>query len=278
MCAICKKSVCPDCKAPISLDMNNKIICKFCYEDLEKIQKKIKENSEPKAKVVESPGIMERLFGMFSPPPEKECNDPVHLADTILGACIACRKNICPECQCKDAKMTSGYICKSCYRSLYDVQGELERDRKAKLIGSIRGFFFKIGRTARNLGLIIAVTVAISIFLGSCGMWLFYQLHAESFDVAKSDWQNSKYSLFFKEDIPDILHEAKDRFVFNWENMNDPTADFETTHRKKFEEKYESIFQEKVPETKTIKDIVDAIREVKDVMRAQEAQEGNQKK
>lgn len=278
MCAICKKSVCPDCKAPISLDMNNKILCKFCYEDLEKIQKKIKENSEPKIKIEDRPSIIDKICNMFSPPPEKECNDPVHLSETILGACIACRKNICPECQCKDAKMTTGFICKACYRSLYDVQGELARDRKAKLIGSIRGFFFKIGRTTRTFTLVFIVVSAIILFLGVCGFWMFYQLHAESFDVAKSDWQKGKYSLFFKEDVPDILYEGKDRLLFNWNNMNDPTADFEATHRKKFEEKYESIFQEKVPETKTIKDIIDAIREVKDVMKAQEEQEGNQKK
>ena len=278
MCAICKKSVCPDCRAPISLDMNNKMLCKFCYEDLEKIQKKIKENNEPKIKIEDRPSIIDRLCNMFSPPPEKVCNDPVHLSETLLGACIACRKNVCSECFNKDAKMTSGYICKNCYRSLYDVQGELARDRKAKFIGSIRGFFFKIGRSIKIWGLIIAVVIAITLFIGTCGFWMFYQLHAESFDVAKSDWQKGKYSLFFKEDVPDILYEGKDRLLFNWNNMNDPTADFEATHRKKFEEKYESIFQEKAPETKTIKDIIDAIREVKDVMKAQEEQEGNQKK
>jgi len=278
MCAICKKSVCPDCKAPITLDMNNKIICKFCYEDLEQIQKKIKDNNEPKAKVEESPPFLDRLFNLFSPPPEKECNDPVHLHETLLGSCIACRKNVCQECYCKDAKMTSGYICKNCYRSLYDVQGELARDRKAKFIGSIRGFFFKIGRTTRNFSLVIAVVTAITMFIGICGMWMFYQLHDESFAVAKGDWQKGKYGLFFKEDIPDILYEAKDRLLFNWTHMNDPHADFEETHRKKFVEKYESIFQEKAPETKSIKDIIDAIREVRDVVDAPQQQEGNQNK
>jgi len=268
-CGICKKTVCPDCKAPITSDLSGKIICVFCYEELNDIQKKINESFE--VKIEDKIGLIDKISNFIFGEKEKECDDYNHISDNILGICIGCRKNVCEKCVMPNVKLsTGGLMCRKCYTELYDVQGEISRENKARFIGGIREFFFKLGRTTRFIMIILLVlATALTIFFTAV-FWVFYQLNPSSFEMLSYNWKSGNYRYMIKEDFPALIYEMKDRTIFTWDHWGDPHADFDEERRKNAVIEYKSIFAVEPEKEESYKDINDAIREYKKQLEQQE--------
>jgi len=268
-CGICKKTVCPDCKAPITSELSGKIICKFCYEELNDIQKKINESFD--VKIVEKIGLIDKISNFIFGEKEKVCDNYNHVSDNMLGICIGCRKNVCEKCVMPDVKLsTGGLMCRKCYTGLYDVQGEISRESKARFVGGLREFFFKLGRTSRFIMIVSLVLITAFIICFSTAFWVFYQLNPSSFELLSSDWKSGNYRYMIKEDFPELVYEMKDRMTFAWDHWGDPHADYEQEKRKSAVIEYKSIFEVEPEEAESYKNINDAIREYKKQLDQQE--------
>lgn len=228
-CKICKKTVCGDCQAPIQFESVDKLVCKFCYEDLQEIQKKIDDNKSRKVKL-ESPdsgGIFDSLMGLFVKPKEKQCHENIHIGETVIGMCVACRKSVCEKCNYPDSGLKNGYICRNCYHSLHNVQEELKAERIDRIIGTFRGFF---GKIARNIRTILMVSGFIFLFLAVMlfvSVSVYYQMHPEDFEGARYQFRAGNYSAMVKDEFPKVLGEMKNRLVFYWQNMYDPHMNYD---------------------------------------------------
>lgn len=268
-CGICKKTVCPDCKAPITSDLSGKIICKFCYEDLNAIQKKINDSFE--VKIEENIGILDKISIWMFGEKEKVCDKYHHAGKDILGICVACRLNVCEKCVMPDKKLsTGGLICRKCYTELYDVQGEISRESRQRFFGGLREFFLKMGRTTKLL-LTIGLVVGTLTFVSAVAIfWIFHQLHPGSFETMTTNWRGGYYRHVITTDLPALTVELKDRILFVWNHWGDPHADYDAELRKNAVKEYISIFAEEPKEEETVKDINSAIEQYKKQMEEQE--------
>lgn len=266
-CAICKKTICNDCKSPITSE-SGKLICKFCYEDLNEIQKNI--NNQFEVKVTERIGFVERFYNLIFGEPEKKCEKYRHL-DEVIGVCVACRQNVCEKCIVKDKKIsTGGYICQKCYTEIYDVQGELEREKRKRLVGGIREFILKCLRITRLIFVLSLILIFSASILYFISLWIFYQLYPKSFENLAFNWKNGKYKQIITKDIPELTVELKERIIFNWKHWGDPHADYDEEKRKIVVREYISIFEKEPPAEATIKDMNSAIEAYKKHMEEQE--------
>ncbi len=269
-CGICKKTVCPDCKSPITSETSGKIICKFCYEDLNNIQKKINESFE--VKIEEKIGLIEKISTYLFGAKEKVCDTYNHVGGEILGVCIACRKNVCEKCVMPDKKLsTGGLICRRCCAELYDVQGEISRENKARFIGGLREFFKNLGRTSRLILTLLLVVVVLTFICSVAVFWVFYQMCPASFESVVANWRFGNYKYMITQDMPSLAYELKERMLFGWKHWGDPHADYDEDLRKKAVEEYKSIFAAEPEENKPLRDINDAISEYKKQLQEQEA-------
>jgi|GEM_PF-3810037 len=268
-CAICRKTVCPDCKAPIASELSGKLVCKFCYEELNNIQQKINDSFENK--VEKHLSFMDSISIYLFGETEEVCDSYKHIGDKIVGICIACRKNVCEKCLETTKKLSNGgCMCKKCYASLYDVKGELSRERKNRFLGGFRELFKNLGRTTRLVLILSLVLISAFILLSSIVTWIFYEMNPASFELLGSDWGKGYYSYVFKEDIPDLIYELKNRGMFVWKHWGDPHASFDEENRKIKEQEYINIFQVAPEEKKSNKDIDEEIREYKKAIIEQE--------
>lgn len=228
-CRICKKTVCGDCQSPIQSENNEKIICKFCFEDLQEIEKKVEEGKNRKVKLdsPEQGGLWDSFISLFIKPKEKQCHDNVHIGETVIGMCVACRKAVCEKCNYPEAKLKGGYICRKCYCSLHNVQEEIRNEKIDRIIGTFRGFFGKIARNIRTILLVSGVLTLFAVIMLFVTVTVYYQMHPEDFERFGEDFKTGNYSLMVKRDFPSVLGEMKNRFMFYWKNMYDPHATYE---------------------------------------------------
>lgn len=170
-----------------------------------------------------------------------------------------------------DVKLsTGGQMCRKCYTELYDVQGEISRESKARFVGGLREFFFKLGRTSRFLMIVSFVLITFLFISFMAVFWIFYQLNPSSFEQFSYDWKSGNYRYMIKEDFPALVYEMKDRMVFAWNHWGDPHADYEEEKRKNAIIEYKSIFAIEPEEEESYKNINDAIKEYKKQLDQQE--------
>jgi hypothetical protein len=273
-CGICRKTVCPDCKAALTSE-GGKIICRFCYEDLTSLQKKLNESYE--VKIEEKIGLFDKISEWMFGKTEKLCDKYYHAGKDILGICVACRTNVCEKCVMPDKKLsTGGLICRKCCAELYDVQGEITRDRRQKFLGGLREMTYNFGR---NTKLILTIALVVGVFTFLCAVatfWIFHQLHPASFEMVTYSWRAGNYKILIKQDFPALTVELKDRILFVWHNWGDPHADYDESLRKTAVKEYISIFSEEPEEQESLKDINSAIEQYKKQMQEQEKAKNKQ--
>ncbi len=229
-CSICRKTVCSDCQG--THDTNNRVVCKFCKDDIEKLKQKLDsggylmDEAEQRKKLLDAQkpvSLIDKMLALFIEPRAPVCTELVHLDEKVIGTCISCKKPVCRKCAHDATAQAASIVCNKCYNSIHNVQEEISQEKLQRFIGGIKGFFGKSYRTLKILTIIGIIIIGFSSIILS----VFYFMHADSFENFNSNLKTGNYGIAIKNDLPVLFGEIKDRTLYYIENIGDPNSDYD---------------------------------------------------